>query len=130
MLNCLTVLSLVSRSHPVVHRLQVASDILGMWKDNTTCRPFTAPSKLALTSKIISSSWSLASMDKNRKYFQPCFDYPLPKPHKRASTLEAFTIPAPSQYSSSPDQEPSIITTSATSVSVHPTSYSRPTGRC
>ena len=44
-------------------------------------------------------------MDKNRKCFQPYFDNPLPKPHKRVSIQEAFTTPVPSQYSSSPDQE-------------------------
>lgn len=93
-------------SQPFTPSCSQTVDILGIWKDNITCRPFTAPSKLALTSSITSSSWSLASMDKNRKYFQPCFDHPLPKPHKRVSTIEAFTIPVPSQYSSSPDQEP------------------------
>lgn len=78
----------------------VSSDMLGRWKDSATCRPFTAPSKLALESGII-SSWSLASIDKNRK--QPSFDNPLKKPHK-ITPQEAFTVPMPS-YSSSPGQE-------------------------
>lgn len=79
--------------------LQTASsDTLSRWKDIATCRPFTAPSKLTLESGII-SSWSLASVDKSKKHFQPCFDHPLSKPHKRVSLQEAFTIPIPSPYS-------------------------------
>ena len=90
--------------------LQAASsDTLGRWKDNATARPFTAPSKLALESGIIISTLSLASVDKNKKHFQPCFDHPLSKPHKRVSLQEAFTIPMPSSYLSSPDQEQGVI---------------------
>lgn len=85
-----------------------SSDALGRWKDNVACRPFTAPSKLALESGIIVSSWSLASVDKNRKQFQPCFDHPLSKPHKR-TPQEAFIIPTPSPYLSIPDQEQGVI---------------------
>ena len=96
-------------SQPFTSSLQTASfDTLGRWKDSATCRPFTAPSKLALESDIIISSWSLASVDKNRKQFQPCFDHPLSKPQKR-SPQEAFTIPVPSPYLSVPDQEQGVI---------------------
>ena len=87
-----------------------SSDTLGArQRDNAPGRPFTAPSKLALESGIIISAWSLASVDKNRKHFQPCFDHPLSKPCKRASLQEAFSIPMPSSYLSSADQEEGVI---------------------
>ena len=79
------------------------------WKDNAPGRPFTAPSKLALESDIVISAWSLASVDKSRKHFQPCFDHPLSKPYKRASLQEAFITPMPSSSLSSSDQDQGVI---------------------
>lgn len=88
---------------------QTSSDTLPRWKDSITCRPFTAPSKLALESGIIISSWSLASVDKHRKLSQSCFDHPLSKLHKRRTPQEAFTIPMPSPYMSVADQEQGVV---------------------
>lgn len=85
-----------------------SSNTLPWRKDSTTSRPFTAPSKLALESGIIISSWSLASVERNRKLSQPCFDHPLSKLHKR-TPQEAFTIPIPSPYLSVADQERGVI---------------------
>ena len=85
-----------------------SSNSLPRRKDSTASRPFTAPSKLALESGIIISSWSLASVEKNRKLSQPCFDHPLSKLHKR-TPQEAFTIPMPSPYLSVADQEQGVI---------------------
>ena len=91
-------------SQPFVSSSQAASS--DRWKDNGAGRPFTAPSKLALESGIVMSTWSLASIDKSRKH--SCFDHPLSKPHKRAFQ-EAFSIPMPSSCLSDSDQEQGVI---------------------
>ena len=95
-------------SQPFVSSSQAASsDATGRWKDNAVGRPFTAPSKLALESGIVMSTWSLASTDKSRKH--SWFDHPLSKPHKRASFQEASSIPMPSSCLPSADQEQGVI---------------------